>query len=52
MACTHCGAELQRGRFCAGCGKLLPPSTELPRRIRLAPRRPADDRSPTGAGAR
>ena len=38
MSCAHCGAAEQRGRFCVGCGKLLPPSPELPRRVRLAPR--------------
>ncbi len=52
MACTHCGAEQQRGRFCVRCGKLMPPSTQLPRRIRLAPRRPVEDRAATGTGAR
>ena len=37
-SCAHCNAVEQRGRYCVGCGKLLPPS-ELPaRRIRLAPR--------------
>jgi methionyl-tRNA synthetase len=37
MSCVHCGTADQRGRFCVGCGKLLPPSTQPPRRVRLAP---------------
>ena len=43
MECTHCGAVAQRGRFCFRCGKLLPPSTQPLRRVRPAPRRPADE---------
>jgi hypothetical protein len=38
MSCAHCGAAEQRGRFCVGCGKHLPPSPLMPRRVRLAPR--------------
>ena len=40
MSCAQCGAADQRGRFCVGCGKLLPPSTGPLRRVRLAPRHP------------
>jgi hypothetical protein len=40
MSCTHCGANGQRGRYCVGCGKLMPPSPLPPRRVRLAPRPP------------
>ncbi len=40
MTCTHCNAVEQRGRYCVGCGKLLPPSPLPPRPVRLAPRRP------------
>jgi hypothetical protein len=40
MTCSHCSAVEQRGRYCVGCGKLMPP-TQLPvRRIRLAARPP------------
>ena len=38
MNCVYCGAEHQRGRYCIGCGKLLPPAPLPPRRVRLAPR--------------
>jgi hypothetical protein len=38
MTCSHCSAVEQRGRYCVGCGKLMPPSSLPPRRIRLAPR--------------
>jgi hypothetical protein len=38
MTCTHCNAVEQRGRYCVGCGKLLPPSPLPPRPVRLAPR--------------
>ena len=37
-SCAHCNAVEQRGRYCVGCGKLLPPSQLTTRRIRLAPR--------------
>jgi hypothetical protein len=40
MTCSHCSAVEQRGRYCVGCGKLMPPSTLPARRIRLAPRPP------------
>jgi hypothetical protein len=26
MACAQCGAAEQRGRFCVGCGRAVPPS--------------------------
>jgi hypothetical protein len=38
MSCAHCGTADQRGRFCVGCGKLMPPSTRPLRPVRLAPR--------------
>ena len=38
MTCSHCDAVEQRGRYCVGCGKLLPPSPLPVRRVRLAPR--------------
>ena len=38
MTCAHCSAVEQRGRYCVGCGKLLPPSLLPARRVRLAPR--------------
>jgi hypothetical protein len=37
-SCAHCSAVEQRGRYCVGCGKLMPPSALPPRVIRLAPR--------------
>ena len=43
MTCTHCSAVEQRGRYCVGCGKLLPPSPLPARRVRLAPRHLSDD---------
>ena len=36
-SCAHCSAVEQRGRYCVGCGKLMPPSSEPARRMRLAP---------------
>jgi hypothetical protein len=36
-SCAHCNAAEQRGRYCVGCGKLLPPSQLPTRRVRLAP---------------
>lgn len=38
MTCSHCSAVEQRGRYCVGCGKLMPPSQLPIRRVRLAPR--------------
>ncbi|HEY0541255.1 MAG TPA: hypothetical protein VGD53_22990 [Actinoallomurus sp.] len=38
MTCAHCNAAEQRGRYCVGCGRLLPPSPLPVRRVRLAPR--------------
>jgi len=43
MTCTHCNAVEQRGRYCVGCGKLLPPSPLPPRSVRLAPRHLEND---------
>ncbi len=43
MNCTHCDAIEQRGRFCVGCGKRLPPSPLSARRPRLAPQHLCDD---------
>ena len=41
-SCAHCNAVEQRGRYCVGCGKLMPPSQLPSRRVRLA-RRPLRD---------
>ena len=38
MTCSHCTAVEQRGRYCVGCGKLMPPSPLPARHVRLAPR--------------
>jgi hypothetical protein len=38
MSCAHCGAVEQRGRFCVGCGKTMPPNLDTPRRVRIAAR--------------
>jgi hypothetical protein len=47
MTCQHCNAVEQRGRYCVGCGKLLPPSLLPARRVRLAPQHlQADDTQP------
>jgi hypothetical protein len=43
MSCAHCNAVEQRGRYCVGCGKLMPPSQLPQRRIRLAQRPYLDD---------
>ena len=43
MTCSHCNAVEQRGRYCVGCGKLMPLSALPVRRVRLAPRPLADD---------
>jgi hypothetical protein len=43
MTCSHCNAVEQRGRYCVGCGKLLPLSPLPARRVRLAPRALAND---------
>ena len=43
MSCAQCGAAEQRGRYCVGCGKLMPPSSLPARRVRLAPARPLHD---------
>ena len=42
MTCTHCTAVDQRGRYCVGCGKLMPPSALPVRRARLVPRNDDD----------
>jgi hypothetical protein len=47
MSCSHCDAVEQRGRYCVGCGKLMPPSLLPARRVRLAPRpRSIDETQP------
>ena len=43
MTCAHCNALEQRGRYCVGCGKLLPPASLPSRRVRLAPDHLQDD---------
>jgi hypothetical protein len=43
MTCTQCEAIEQRGRFCVGCGKRLPPRPLPARRPRLAPQYLRDD---------
>ena len=43
MTCLHCSAVEQRGRYCVCCGKRMPPSDVLPRRVRVAPRPTLDD---------
>jgi hypothetical protein len=43
MTCAHCTAVEQRGRYCVGCGKLLPPASLPSRRVRLAPEHLRDD---------
>ena len=43
MTCMQCEAIEQRGRFCVGCGKRLPPSPLPMRRARLAPQHLSDD---------
>jgi hypothetical protein len=43
MTCQHCNAVEQRGRYCVGCGTLLPPSPLPARRARLAPGHLQDD---------
>jgi hypothetical protein len=43
MSCEHCNAVEQRGRYCVGCGKRLPPTPLPVRRPRLAPRYVLDD---------
>ena len=40
MTCAHCSAVEQRGRYCVGCGKLMPPSPLPARRIRVVARPP------------
>ena len=36
MPCSHCDAVGQHGRYCIGCGKLMPPTMLPARRVRLA----------------
>jgi hypothetical protein len=43
MTYQHCNAVEQRGRYCVGCGTLLPPSPLPARRARLAPAHLQDD---------
>jgi methionyl-tRNA synthetase len=45
-SCAHCNAVEQRGRYCVGCGKLLPPSQLPSRRVRLAAVFESDDTQP------
>ena len=37
MSCSHCDAVGQHGRYCVGCGKLMPPTMLPVRRVRPAP---------------
>jgi hypothetical protein len=47
MTCLHCSAVEQRGRYCVGCGRVLPQSGLPSRRVRLAPRHlESDDTQP------
>jgi hypothetical protein len=43
MSCAHCNAVEQQGRYCVGCGTMLPPSPLPARRGRLAPDHLLDD---------
>jgi hypothetical protein len=43
MTCQHCNAVEQRGRYCVGCGRSLPPAGLPIRRVGLAPRHLEDD---------
>ena len=44
MTCSHCNAVEQRGRYCVGCGKLMPPSLAARRAgSALRPAPPSDD---------
>ena len=43
MTCSYCSAVEQRGRYCVGCGKPMPPSDVSPRRFPVAPRPALDD---------
>jgi len=45
-SCAHCNAVEQRGRYCVGCGKLLPPSQLPTRRVPLAAVYESDDTQP------
>ena len=45
-SCAHCNAVEQRGRYCVGCGKLLPPSQLPTRRVPLAAVFENDDTQP------
>jgi methionyl-tRNA synthetase len=45
-SCAHCNAVEQRGRYCVGCGKLLPPSQLPSRRVHLAAVFESDDTQP------
>ena len=44
--CAHCSAAEQRGRYCVGCGKLMPPSLLPARRVHLAAVFENDDTQP------
>ena len=45
-SCAHCTAVEQRGRYCVGYGKLLPPSQLPARRVPLAAVYESDDTQP------
>jgi hypothetical protein len=46
MTCAHCSALEQRGRFCVGCGRRMPPSLVSVRPVRVVPRRAMDETQP------
>ncbi len=46
MTCAHCSAVAQRGRFCVGCGRRMPPSLTPVRSVRVVPRRDLDETQP------
>jgi hypothetical protein len=43
MTCAHCSAGEQRGRFCVGCGRRMPPAATPVRPVRVVPRPALDD---------
>ena len=46
MTCAHCSAVEQRGRYCVGCGRRMPPSSAPVRPVRVVPRRALDETQP------
>lgn len=46
MTCVHCSAVEQRGRFCVGCGRRMPPSFVPVRQVRVVPRPALDETQP------